>query len=402
MIKDYPRARRAFPDGGMDAARRPEAGRGIHIGAADRVMVIAPHPDDESLATGGLLQAARWAGAAIRITFLTDGENNPWAQVAVEGLWPLRATDRMRWARRRRAETFAALAQLGVDDHCAVFLGFPDQGLTDLLVHGDNRATRAVAGEVVAWRPTVLVVPSLDDAHPDHSAASVMIAFALAGLARRDRPRRVYSYLVHKGIACRRAAWEVFLDPAQRQHKREAILCHKSQLRWRRQQLLALARDGEWYEAPFEPRARVPGHPVRLAHVAAGELRLECDRPGRFRIGPTVLRVAAVGPTGAMVRLSLALPTRSSRVSVRDTVTRRVVGTASCVCGAATIDLHLTLEVAAPLGLGFVKLERPVGRRLGFFDSVGWRSVTAMKSSSRGISPPGMVEQVCAELEMAK
>ena len=373
----------------------------IHISAADRVMVVSPHPDDESLATGGLLLAARAAGAAVRVIFLTNGENNPWAQLRVEGRWPFRAADRARWARRRRAETIAALARLGVDDHRAAFLNFPDQGLTDLLLRGDDRASRAIADEFVRWRPTLIAMPSPDDAHPDHGSASVMIAFALAGLAVLDRPQRVYRYLVHKGAAAQCAPWQVLLDPGQRQRKREAILCHQSQLRWRRHQLLSFARWRESYGTASESGARMPGHPVRSAYFAAGALPLECDVPHRFGIGPTVLRVATFGRTGAPVRLSLVLPTRSCHVSVRDTVTGRVLGSASCVRDVGIVHIRLTLSAAAPVGLCFVKLERPAERRLGFFDSAGWRHAPVMWSPVRSGGLRPAVERAPAELEMA-
>ena len=43
-----------------------------------RTLVIAPHPDDESIAAGGLLQRAVAAGAEVRVLVVTDGDNNPW------------------------------------------------------------------------------------------------------------------------------------------------------------------------------------------------------------------------------------------------------------------------------------------------------------------------------------
>src|SRR5215471_9298548 len=50
-----------------------------------RVMLIAAHPDDESLACSVLLQRAVRAAAAIRVVYLTDGENNPWPQRVLNG-----------------------------------------------------------------------------------------------------------------------------------------------------------------------------------------------------------------------------------------------------------------------------------------------------------------------------
>ena len=50
----------------------------LHAGA--KIAVLAPHPDDESLGTGGLIQQALAAGAEVRVIFVTDGDNNPWPQ----------------------------------------------------------------------------------------------------------------------------------------------------------------------------------------------------------------------------------------------------------------------------------------------------------------------------------
>ncbi|MCB1569830.1 MAG: PIG-L family deacetylase, partial [Xanthomonadales bacterium] len=52
----------------------------LELRDSDRLLVVVPHPDDETLATGGLIQRALLAGAALRVVFATDGDNNPWPQ----------------------------------------------------------------------------------------------------------------------------------------------------------------------------------------------------------------------------------------------------------------------------------------------------------------------------------
>ena len=66
---------------------------------SDKVLVIAPHPDDESLGTGGLLQRIFANRIPVRIVFATSGENNPWAQRYWERRWRLGANDRARWGK---------------------------------------------------------------------------------------------------------------------------------------------------------------------------------------------------------------------------------------------------------------------------------------------------------------
>ena len=50
----------------------------LHAGT--RLLVVAPHPDDESIATGELIQQVRQVGGQVDILLLTHGDNNPWPQ----------------------------------------------------------------------------------------------------------------------------------------------------------------------------------------------------------------------------------------------------------------------------------------------------------------------------------
>ena len=122
------------------------------------LMVMAPHPDDESLATGGLIQRALGYGAGVSVVFASDGENNPWPQRVLE-----------------RREADAALRALGVDADHVHRLGWPDGSFTWMLLD-DTAAMLATMRELlVRERPTVLALPDLVDKHPDHSAIHVLM-----------------------------------------------------------------------------------------------------------------------------------------------------------------------------------------------------------------------------------
>src|SRR3569833_2059765 len=54
------------------------------ITASDTVLVVAPHPDDESLCCGGLIHAARSAGARVTIVWITLGDGFRWDAIVVE------------------------------------------------------------------------------------------------------------------------------------------------------------------------------------------------------------------------------------------------------------------------------------------------------------------------------
>ena len=83
----------------------------LHPTVWQRVMVIAPHPDDDILAAGGLLQHALHLGGMVRVVYITDGENNPWPQRIIERRWRVTDADRERWGRRRPEEALAALIE---------------------------------------------------------------------------------------------------------------------------------------------------------------------------------------------------------------------------------------------------------------------------------------------------
>src|SRR5438034_5817310 len=95
---------------------------------SDRILVIAPHPDDEVIGAGGLIQRA----GDVRVVFVTSGENNPWPQRVMQRKWIISAADRAEWATMRRREAAASLHILGAPDDSAVFLGFRDQEIMPL------------------------------------------------------------------------------------------------------------------------------------------------------------------------------------------------------------------------------------------------------------------------------
>ena len=118
----------------------------------DRVVVVAPHPDDEVLACGLLLAAAVERGLAVRVIAVTDGE----------AAYPGHDPDEL--ARLRRREQVAALAELGIGADAVHRVGLPDGRV------GDHLATLADAIVAHCSSGSLLVAPSVHDWHPDHEA----------------------------------------------------------------------------------------------------------------------------------------------------------------------------------------------------------------------------------------
>ena len=219
-----------------------------------RILLFAPHPDDESLACGILLQRAVEAGAAIGVVYMTDGENNPWPQRWLSRRWRLNAADRQRWAKLRRQEALAALRLLGVVPENARFLGWPDQGLARLFRSDSASVLARLRYLIHDWSPSDVIGPDRADRHTDHRAVGLALDALFARRTSVFREVRRWSYVVHgRDVGYLRDCVTVPQSPAQAETKRSAIGCHQTQLMLSRRrflsyadrpELLRLVRDG--------------------------------------------------------------------------------------------------------------------------------------------------------------
>ncbi len=253
-----------------------------------RLMVLAPHPDDESLAAGGLIQRARACGVPVCVVFVTDGENNPWPQrVRERRLW-IGRRQREAWGARRRGEADEALRRLGVDAGNVVRLGWPDGGVTWRLLADTTAMLERMRDLVADWQPTLLVLPDLVDRHPDHSALHVLMEMVFQGMPRAARPACL-GYLLHgrsrPGVP-RRAV--LALSREERAGKRQAILAHASQMAFGRGRWLRFADDQETFVAGLDCHdlagPRLPWQPPRPLRRLLSLLVVDADGGGRVRI----------------------------------------------------------------------------------------------------------------------
>ncbi|MGH8124413.1 MAG: PIG-L deacetylase family protein [Rhodanobacteraceae bacterium] len=253
------------------------------------LMVLAPHPDDESLAAGGLIQRALAYGARVSVVFVSDGENNPWPQRVLERRLWIGARQRASWGGRRRAEAAAALHVLGVDPANVHRLGWPDGGITWMLLSETAAMLKSMRGLVECARPTLLVLPDLVDRHPDHSAMHVLMELLFRSEPRLPRPDCL-GYLLHgrshPGLP-RRAVFSLGTDELLR--KRNAIRAHASQIALSRRRLLRCAETTESFVAgldchdrngatlPWPPPRRLRPWLALLVVDAGGGERMRLD-----------------------------------------------------------------------------------------------------------------------------
>src|SRR4051812_11892094 len=94
--------------------------------ATDSILVVAPHPDDESLCCGGLIYAARQAGARVSVVWVTLGDGFRWSAMVDEHRLVPRKEGFRELAARRESEARAAAQILQLDPQSLYFLGYPD------------------------------------------------------------------------------------------------------------------------------------------------------------------------------------------------------------------------------------------------------------------------------------
>jgi LmbE family N-acetylglucosaminyl deacetylase len=218
---------------------------------AGRVLILAPHPDDDVIGAGGLIQRARGRGGDVCVVFITSGENNPWPQRLVNRRWRITDSDRVAWGKMRCSEASASLALLGARSDCPMFLGFPDQQIATLARTGDQRIAEALRDAMRDYEPSLLVAPSAQDFHADHRAVAYFAHQAVRGLG--DSAPEIVTYVVHGDGSPQRLHFSLELSEREQQRKREAIECHRSQLHLSRGRFLAYARATEdFYEPEFD------------------------------------------------------------------------------------------------------------------------------------------------------
>lgn len=212
----------------------------------NRILYFAPHPDDESLAGGCLLQRAAACGAEVRVIFATNGESNPWPQRAFEKRWFLDHEVRSRWSLRRQREATSALQVLGLPEACAAFLGLPDQGLTRLFQKDPHLLATLLRQQIEDFQPDIIFQPSQKDRHPDHRALSRAIILG-AGQMEMGSPQ-IFEYWVH-GSTDVTPTLTFALTSEEMEMKRRAILCHETQMLLSRRRFLSYVKDAEHFWA---------------------------------------------------------------------------------------------------------------------------------------------------------
>jgi LmbE family N-acetylglucosaminyl deacetylase len=239
--------------------------------SGDRVLIVAPHIDDEAIGAGGYAADAIRNGAEVYVVFLTAGDDNRVSADVIGHTLEPTATNYLAVGRTRIAEAKVAMARLGVQEDHFFILGYPDRGLRTILQRPDDViASRSTHRRAVPYDdamspgspysfahlsgdlrrvieiadPTTVIAPVPFDLHPDHSAAADLADEVLDRMHRH--PRRL-GYLVHASrfptsfvwlperplmppLRYRKQTWAIYpLSPEAEQRKDLLLLIYKSQ-----------------------------------------------------------------------------------------------------------------------------------------------------------------------------
>jgi len=196
--------------------------------SVSRLLIFAPHCDDETLGCGGIIQKALRAGSAIQITLMTNGDGFSYAARRAFKEIRVSPEDYVRLAYERQGETLAALKALGLPGSDVFFLGYPDGGLaalwndyfspdrlyTSRFTKHDHapyknafRSQAPYCGSSVLkdvkevirrFGPTDIFIPHPNDNHGDHWATYAFVTAALEEIDLADT-LKLHTYLVHRG-----------------------------------------------------------------------------------------------------------------------------------------------------------------------------------------------------------
>ena len=280
--------------------------------SATRLLVVAPHPDDETLGAGGLIQRVLHAGGAVKVVFITSGDGFPAGVTLARHIQHPQAQDYREYGRQRQQEAKQALATLGVSPKHVRFLGFPDSGLCPLqmtypidngrnylspftledrpptadvvlprIEYNGEDLTKELTWVLAHFRPTLVVTLHPLDRHPDHCATYRFVSEALEALQKDNTALHpaLLTFLVHFGnwwpmlnrdraeqqlhlpqyFPEAEATWRsLSLSPEEMQTKRQALLQYHSQMLVMGQYLLNFVQTNELFAIEPQGMQDVP------------------------------------------------------------------------------------------------------------------------------------------------
>lgn len=268
---------------------------GLELSPRDRILVLAPHPDDEVIGCAGVIQKAVQMNLPLRIAFLTYGDNYQWSFMVYRKHLVLNPEAMKKMGLIRHKEAVAAAGILGVSPGSLVFLGYPDYRTLNIWYShwGDAGPARGMftrvaevpyenamrpgtsyKGEEIVndlktilreFRPTKVFLSHPADHQPDHRALYLFARIALWDM-EEEMDIQTYPYLVHfkrwpdpkgyrpeesltpPGLLSGKISWSGYaLTPGEIACKETALKAHTTQYKADSKYLVSFIRSSELF-----------------------------------------------------------------------------------------------------------------------------------------------------------
>lgn len=264
---------------------------------SDNILILAPHPDDETICCGGVIQQALAAGAKVKVVFLTSGDSNEVAFIVYEKRLTFEKKEFLHMGQVRMQEAVAAAKVLGLKESDLIFLGYPDFGTFKMFSQywQKDKPYVSVATKVSSvpykqsysfgapyvgesaltdlekiiseYKPDKIFVSHPADVNSDHKTFYLFLQIALLDLRDDMRAPEVYFYLTHctgwpapwnyhpglslnppKKFSGSDISWKKLeLSSQEVDKKYRALLCHKSETESSNFYLSAFLRKNELF-----------------------------------------------------------------------------------------------------------------------------------------------------------
>lgn len=196
-------------------------------GKGARMLVFAPHNDDETLGAGELIKKTIKNGGEVRVVLITNGDGFKEAiQFDYYNLNP-KPKDYINFGYIRQKESIEALKLCGVPKENIMFLGYPDGGVSYLWntywdmnnpyisrhtqsnkspyinsytkgsPYTGESVVRDISKIINEYKPNYIVYPHPNDRHPDHWSTNGFVKYVLTSM--NYKPEKEMLYLVHRG-----------------------------------------------------------------------------------------------------------------------------------------------------------------------------------------------------------
>lgn len=175
----------------------------------ERVLILAPHPDDDVFGMGGTIKKMTSSGVSVTVAYFCDG-----ASGTPDGVIDKKLIE------ERKNEAKSAGKILGISEQ--VFFSYPDRKLA-----AGGASIRALLDLIERKNPDIIFLPSFLDNHPDHRIVNEILINSLSEKDLDDLP--IWGYEVWTPSYINR-----FSDiTLYIKTKKEAIMAHESQIKCR-------------------------------------------------------------------------------------------------------------------------------------------------------------------------